>query len=73
MSACADAVWALDGYGGVLIRTLSKTCPTGMHWTRLDLSQLGEFDCFVGKLLIIIYPVYMPSVGKNRSAMHLNI
>ncbi|XP_073466655.1 tectonin beta-propeller repeat-containing protein 2 [Aquarana catesbeiana] len=41
MSACADAVWALDGYGGVLIRTLSKTCPTGMHWTRLDLSQLG--------------------------------
>ncbi|CAI9607109.1 unnamed protein product, partial [Staurois parvus] len=41
MSACADAVWALDGHGGVLIRTLSKTCPTGMHWTRLDLSQLG--------------------------------
>ncbi|XP_073494489.1 tectonin beta-propeller repeat-containing protein 2 isoform X2 [Phyllobates terribilis] len=41
MSACADAVWALDQYGAVLIRTLSKTCPTGMHWTRLDLSQLG--------------------------------
>lgn len=42
MSACADAVWALDSQGGVLIRTLSKTCPTGMHWTRLDLSQLGQ-------------------------------
>ncbi|CAJ0953166.1 unnamed protein product [Ranitomeya imitator] len=41
MSACADAVWALDQHGAVLIRTLSKTCPTGMHWTRLDLSQLG--------------------------------
>lgn len=41
VSACADAVWALDNQGGVLIRTLSKTCPTGMHWTKLDLSQLG--------------------------------
>ncbi|KAM8921078.1 tectonin beta-propeller repeat-containing protein 2 [Pelodytes ibericus] len=41
LSACADAVWALDSYGGVFIRTLSMTCPTGMHWTRLDLSQLG--------------------------------
>ncbi|XP_068110732.1 tectonin beta-propeller repeat-containing protein 2 [Hyperolius riggenbachi] len=41
MSACTDAVWALDGYGSVLIRTLSKSCPTGMHWTKLDLSQLG--------------------------------
>ncbi|KAM9294313.1 tectonin beta-propeller repeat-containing protein 2 [Gastrophryne carolinensis] len=41
MSACVDAVWALDSQGGVLIRTLSKTCPTGMHWTKLDLSQLG--------------------------------
>ncbi|KAG8561729.1 hypothetical protein GDO81_015452 [Engystomops pustulosus] len=41
VSACADAVWALDIRGGVLIRTLSKTCPTGMHWTKLDLSQLG--------------------------------
>ncbi|XP_044128022.1 tectonin beta-propeller repeat-containing protein 2-like [Bufo gargarizans] len=40
-SACADAVWALDNQGGVLIRTLSKNCPTGMHWTKLDLSQLG--------------------------------
>ncbi|XP_072285041.1 tectonin beta-propeller repeat-containing protein 2 isoform X2 [Pyxicephalus adspersus] len=41
MSACVDAVWALDSQGGVIIRTLSKACPTGMHWTRLDLSQLG--------------------------------
>ncbi|KAM4690537.1 tectonin beta-propeller repeat-containing protein 2 [Rhinophrynus dorsalis] len=41
LSACADAVWALDTYGAVFIRTLSKACPTGMHWTRLDLSQLG--------------------------------
>ncbi|XP_075700370.1 tectonin beta-propeller repeat-containing protein 2 [Rhinoderma darwinii] len=41
VSACADAVWALDNQGGVLIRTLSKNCPTGMHWTKLDLSQLG--------------------------------
>ncbi|XP_069806100.1 tectonin beta-propeller repeat-containing protein 2 [Dendropsophus ebraccatus] len=41
LSACADAVWAIDQQGGVLIRTLSKTCPTGMHWTKLDLSQLG--------------------------------
>ncbi|KAM4664262.1 tectonin beta-propeller repeat-containing protein 2 [Discoglossus pictus] len=42
LSACGDAVWALDHQGGVLIRTLSKTCPTGMHWTKLDLSQLGS-------------------------------
>ncbi|XP_004917231.1 tectonin beta-propeller repeat-containing protein 2 isoform X2 [Xenopus tropicalis] len=41
LSACGDAVWALDNHGGVFIRTLSKTCPTGMHWTKLDLSQLG--------------------------------
>nr|XP_033809051.1 tectonin beta-propeller repeat-containing protein 2 isoform X2 [Geotrypetes seraphini] len=40
-AACQDAVWALDGLGRVFIRTLSKTCPTGLHWTRLDLSQLG--------------------------------
>ncbi|KAG8449261.1 hypothetical protein GDO86_016073 [Hymenochirus boettgeri] len=41
LSACSDAVWALDTEGGVFIRTLSKSCPTGMHWTKLDLSQLG--------------------------------
>ncbi|XP_069494200.1 tectonin beta-propeller repeat-containing protein 2 isoform X2 [Ambystoma mexicanum] len=40
-AACQDAVWGLDAFGRVFIRTLSKSCPTGMHWTRLDLSQLG--------------------------------
>ncbi|XP_058511119.1 tectonin beta-propeller repeat-containing protein 2 [Ochotona princeps] len=40
-SACQDALWALDSLGQVFIRTLSKSCPTGMHWTQLDLSQLG--------------------------------
>ena len=41
-AACQDALWALDSLGQVFIRTLSKSCPTGMHWTRLDLSQLGR-------------------------------
>ncbi|XP_074069245.1 tectonin beta-propeller repeat-containing protein 2 isoform X3 [Macrotis lagotis] len=41
-SACQDAIWGLDSFGQVFIRTLSKSCPTGMHWMRLDLSQLGE-------------------------------
>ncbi|CAH6852377.1 Tecpr2 [Phodopus roborovskii] len=40
-AACQDALWALDNLGQVFIRTLSRSCPTGMHWTRLDLSQLG--------------------------------
>ncbi|XP_066134293.1 tectonin beta-propeller repeat-containing protein 2 isoform X1 [Saccopteryx bilineata] len=40
-AACQDALWALDSLGQMFIRTLSKSCPTGMHWTRLDLSQLG--------------------------------
>ncbi|XP_060037149.1 tectonin beta-propeller repeat-containing protein 2 [Erinaceus europaeus] len=40
-AACQDALWALDSLGQVFIRTLSKSCPTGMYWTRLDLSQLG--------------------------------
>ncbi|XP_014352831.1 tectonin beta-propeller repeat-containing protein 2 isoform X2 [Latimeria chalumnae] len=40
-SACQDSIWALDTLGRVYIRTLSKTCPIGMHWTRLDLTQLG--------------------------------
>ncbi|XP_006879243.1 PREDICTED: tectonin beta-propeller repeat-containing protein 2 [Elephantulus edwardii] len=40
-AACQDALWALDSLGQVFIRTLSRSCPTGMHWTRLDLSQLG--------------------------------
>lgn len=40
-AACQDALWALDSLGRVFIRTRSKSCPTGMHWTELDLSQLG--------------------------------
>ncbi|XP_043930469.1 tectonin beta-propeller repeat-containing protein 2 [Protopterus annectens] len=40
-SACRDAIWALDTWGRAFIRTLSTTCPTGMHWTKLDLAQLG--------------------------------
>lgn len=42
LSACRDALWGLDSYGRVHIRTLSASCPTGMHWTPLDLSQLGH-------------------------------
>ncbi|MGH0187131.1 UNVERIFIED_CONTAM: hypothetical protein FKN15_023811 [Acipenser sinensis] len=42
LSACQDAVWGLDTHGSVYIRSLSKSCPSGMHWTRLDLSQLVE-------------------------------
>lgn len=45
-AACQDALWALDSLGQVFIRTLSKSCPTGMHWTRLDLSQLGTAPAF---------------------------
>ncbi|KAM4625057.1 tectonin beta-propeller repeat-containing protein 2 [Polymixia lowei] len=41
LSACADALWGLDSHGCVHIRTLSPTCPTGLTWSRLDLSQLG--------------------------------
>ncbi|KFV56767.1 Tectonin beta-propeller repeat-containing protein 2 [Tyto alba] len=40
-SACQDAIWGLDTLGQIFIRTLSSSCPTGMHWTKLDLSQLG--------------------------------
>uniref|UniRef100_A0A673I7Z8 Tectonin beta-propeller repeat-containing protein 2-like n=1 Tax=Sinocyclocheilus rhinocerous TaxID=307959 RepID=A0A673I7Z8_9TELE len=42
LSACRDALWGLDHYGRVHIRTLSASCSTGMHWTLLDLSQLGH-------------------------------
>ncbi|KAM9842814.1 tectonin beta-propeller repeat-containing protein 2 [Aulostomus maculatus] len=42
LSACQDALWGLDAHGRVSIRTLSPSCPTGMHWTPLDLSQLGS-------------------------------
>lgn len=44
-AACQDALWALDSRGQVFIRALSQSCPTGMHWTRLDLSQLGMRLC----------------------------
>ncbi|XP_064515276.1 tectonin beta-propeller repeat-containing protein 2 isoform X3 [Pseudopipra pipra] len=40
-SACQDAIWGLDSLGQIFIRTLSSSCPTGMHWTKLDLTQLG--------------------------------
>ncbi|EMP32879.1 Tectonin beta-propeller repeat-containing protein 2 [Chelonia mydas] len=40
-SACQDAIWGLDKQGQIFIRTLSPSCPAGMHWTKLDLSQLG--------------------------------
>lgn len=43
LSACKDALWGLDSHGRVNIRTLSPSCPTGLHWTPLDLSQLSEF------------------------------
>lgn len=41
LSACRDALWGLDTHGRVFIRTLSSPCPAGLHWTSLDLSQLG--------------------------------
>lgn len=41
LSACRDALWGLDQHGRVHIRTLTANCPTGLHWTLLDLSQLG--------------------------------
>ncbi|XP_076604722.1 tectonin beta-propeller repeat-containing protein 2 [Chaetodon auriga] len=42
LSACRDALWGLDTHGRVSIRTLSPSCPSGLHWTPLDLSQLGS-------------------------------
>ncbi|XP_035851875.1 tectonin beta-propeller repeat-containing protein 2 isoform X2 [Sander lucioperca] len=42
LSACRDALWGLDTHGRVSIRTLSPSCPFGLHWTPLDLSQLGS-------------------------------
>ncbi|XP_077420740.1 tectonin beta-propeller repeat-containing protein 2 isoform X2 [Vanacampus margaritifer] len=42
LSACHDALWGLDSHGRVSIRTLSSSCPVGLHWTPLDLSQLGS-------------------------------
>lgn len=43
LSACRDALWGLDLHGRVSIRHLSPSCPTGLHWTPLDLSQLGTY------------------------------
>ncbi|XP_034721787.1 tectonin beta-propeller repeat-containing protein 2 [Etheostoma cragini] len=43
LSACRDALWGLDTHGRVSIRTLSPSCPFGLHWTPLDLSQLGTY------------------------------
>ncbi|XP_053700425.1 tectonin beta-propeller repeat-containing protein 2 [Synchiropus splendidus] len=42
LSACHDALWGLDTHGRVSIRTLTQSCPIGLHWTLLDLSQLGN-------------------------------
>ncbi|XP_060685235.1 tectonin beta-propeller repeat-containing protein 2 isoform X1 [Hemiscyllium ocellatum] len=42
ISASHDAVWGLDLQGNIHIRTLSENCPSGMHWTKLDLTQLGS-------------------------------
>ncbi|XP_067334852.1 tectonin beta-propeller repeat-containing protein 2 isoform X2 [Channa argus] len=42
LSACCDALWGLDTHGRISIRTLSPSCPTGLHWALLDLSQLGS-------------------------------
>ncbi|XP_051878203.1 tectonin beta-propeller repeat-containing protein 2 isoform X2 [Pristis pectinata] len=42
ISANHDAVWGLDVKGKIHIRTLSENCPSGMHWTKLDLTQLGS-------------------------------
>ncbi|XP_069016754.1 tectonin beta-propeller repeat-containing protein 2 isoform X1 [Embiotoca jacksoni] len=42
LSSCRDALWGLDTHGRISIRTLSPSCPSGLHWTLLDLSQLGS-------------------------------
>lgn len=61
-SACRDALWGLDHYGRVHIRTLSASCSTGMHWTLLDLSQLGEIIFF--PLTIALSVDHMPAKFK---------
>lgn len=62
-SACRDAIWSLNNLGQVFIRTLSPNCPTGMHWTKLDLTQLGKSNCsfrsFLAEMQIIrFFPLY---------------
>ncbi|XP_066551042.1 tectonin beta-propeller repeat-containing protein 2 isoform X2 [Amia ocellicauda] len=47
LSACQDALWGLDTWGRVFIRTLTKSCPSGMSWTALDLSQLDSYHAIV--------------------------
>ncbi|XP_028294683.1 tectonin beta-propeller repeat-containing protein 2 isoform X2 [Gouania willdenowi] len=42
LSSCPDALWGLDAQGQVFIRPLTPSCPTGLDWTQLDLSQLGS-------------------------------
>lgn len=49
LSACRDALWGLDTHGRITIRTLSPSCPTGLHWTPLDLSQLGTYRSLKGQ------------------------
>lgn len=49
LSACRDALWGLDTHGRVSIRTLSPSCPIGLHWTPLDLSQLGMYMSHQGR------------------------
>lgn len=69
LSACRDALWGLDHYGRVHIRTLSSSCPTGMHWTLLDLSQLGERILI--PLIMALSVNHMPA--KFRLAMYYQI
>lgn len=59
-SACQDAIWGLDSLGQIFIRTLSSSCPTGMHWTKLDLSQLG-MTFLLSRLSLSI--LYFPEVS----------
>lgn len=61
-AACQDALWALDSLGQVFIRTLSASCPTGMHWARLDLSQLGRLHA------LLPHPPSAASRGDARPA-----
>ncbi|XP_078262140.1 tectonin beta-propeller repeat-containing protein 2 isoform X2 [Rhinoraja longicauda] len=42
IAANHDAVWGVDTRGTIHIRTLSENCPSGMHWSQLDLAQLGS-------------------------------
>ncbi|XP_029349066.1 tectonin beta-propeller repeat-containing protein 2 isoform X2 [Echeneis naucrates] len=52
LSACRDALWGLDTHGQVNIRTVSPSCPTGLHWTPLDLSQLEPVTDLFGSVCV---------------------